>query len=338
MTLFAFSIGASSAPRHPRQRTWLVVLTTLFVLLSSSPSVFACASCGCMLGPGYTPGWESQGLAATDGFRFDLRYDYLNQNQVRTGSGTVGAWPISPHEQELYTKTQSLNLTYDYSKGLWGANVQLPFLERTHATNGTAYDGTDAGTSKADGFSDIKVIGRFMGVLKNRSLGLQLGLKLPTGDYHQQFNGGAIAGAPLDRGVQLGTGTTDVIVGAFHFANLAKDWNYFSQIVADLPIASREGYVPGNSLTTNLALRYHHFPKFVPQFQVNARFLARDHGINASPADSGGTTIYASPGVTFNFAKNVYHYVFFQLPIYQYLNGYQLAPHFTLSVGTRITF
>jgi hypothetical protein len=338
MTSFAVSLRATSAPQvRPQSRACLVILTALCLLLSA-PAVLACASCGCLLGPGYTPGWESQGLAANDGFRFDLRYDLLNQNQVRTGTGTAGTWPLDPHEQELYTKTQSLNLTYDYSKGLWGANVQLPFLERTHATNGVNYDGTDAGTSKADGFSDIKVIGRFMGVLKNRSLGLQLGLKLPTGNYHQKFNGGAIAGTPLDRGLQLGTGTTDLIVGAFHFANLAKDWNYFSQIVADLPFASREGYEPGNSLSTNLAVRYHHFPRFVPQFQINARFLARDRGNNATPADSGGTTIYASPGFTFNIAKNVYHYVFFQLPIYQNLNGYQLAPHYTLSVGTRFTF
>jgi len=291
-----------------------------------------------MLGPGYTPGWESQGLAANDGFRFDLRYDLLNQNQVRNGSGTTSAWPVTGHEQELYTKTQSLNLTFDYSKGPWGANVQLPYLDRTHATNGNAYDGTDAGTSSKTGFGDIKVIGRFMGLLKNRSLGLQLGLKLPTGEFRQNFNGGPIAGNSLDRGLQMGTGTTDVIVGAFHFANIAKDWNYFSQAVADLPLASREGYIPGNSLSTNVALRYHHFPQFVPQLQFNARFLARDHGMYASPADSGGTTIYVSPGFTFNIAKNVYHYVFFQLPIYQYLNGYQLAPHYTLSVGTRFVF
>jgi hypothetical protein len=316
---------------------WRVVLTALFVLLSS-PSVFACASCGMMSGPGYTPGWESQGLAANDGFRFDFRYDLLNQNQLRSGSGTPGMWPIGPHEQELYTKTQTYNLTYDYSKGDWGFNVQLPYIERTHATNGFNYDGTDAGTSSKTGFGDVKLLGRWMGLLKNRSLGLQLGLKLPNGEFRQNFNGGAIAGTPLDRGLQLGTGTTDLIFGFFHFASLSTDWNYFSQVVADMPLASREGYVPGNSLSTNVALRYSHFSHFTPQLQFNARFLARDHGINASPADSGGTMVYVSPGFTFNIAKNVYHYVFFQLPIFQYFNGYQLAPHYTLSVGTRFMF
>ena len=122
------------------------------------------------------------------------------------------------------------------------------------------------------------------------------------------------------------------------FVCLAKDWNYFSQLVAQLPMASREGYIPGNSLTANLALRYQRFQRVIPQLQFNARFQAHDHGIYASPADSGGTMVYLSPGVTFNITKNVSSYVFFQLPIYQYLNGYQLAPFYTLSVGTRIMF
>lgn len=328
----SFSVRFSSA-----LRAWPALAAALAVLVSA-PSVFGCASCGCMQGPGYTPGWESQGLASTDGFRFDFRYDLLNQNQLRSGSGTPATWPIAPHEQEVYTKTQSLNMTFDYSKGLWGVNVQVPYMERSHATNGFNYDGTDDGTSYKTGFGDMRLIGRYMGLLKNRSLGLQLGLKLPTGEFRQTFNGGAIAGDPLDRGLQLGTGTTDLILGAFHFANIAKDWNYFSQIAADLPLASREGYIPGNSFTANLAVRYHRFQRFVPQLQFNARFLCRDHGINASPDDSGGTTIYVSPGFTVNFTKNISSYVFFQLPIYQYLNGYQLAPFYTLSVGTRFMF
>ncbi len=328
----SLSVRFSSATR-----AWPALAAALAVLVSA-PSVFACASCGSMQGPGFTPGWESQGLAAMDGFRFDLRFDLLNQNQLRSGSGTPATWPIAPHEQEVYTKTLAYNVTYDYSKGPWGVNVQVPWLDRTHATNGFAYNGTDDGTSSRQGFGDVKVMGRFMGVLKNRSLGLQLGLKLPTGSFQQTFNGGAIAGAPLDRGLQLGTGTTDLLVGAYHFANLSKDWNYFSQIVAQLPLAAREGYIPGNALSANLALRYQRFQRVVPQLQVNARIQAHDHGMYATPADSGGTTVYLSPGVTFNITQNISSYVFFQLPIYQYVNGYQLAPFYTLSVGTRFMF
>lgn len=318
-------------------RAWPAVAAAL-ALVVSAPTAFGCASCGCMQGPGYTPGWESQGLASTDGYRFDFRYDLLNQNQLRSGSGTPATWPISPHEQEVFTKTQSLNMTLDYSKSVWGVNYQVPYMERSHATMGTNYDGSDSGTSYKTGFGDMRVIGRYMGLLKSRKLGLQLGFKLPTGEYQQNFNNGPIAGQPLDRGLQLGTGTTDLIVGAYYFSNLGRDWNYFSQLAADLPMASRDGYIPGNSLTTSFALRYHHFQRFVPQLQLNARFMAHDHGMNATPADTGGTTVYLSPGFTVNISKNVSSYVFFQLPIYQYLNGYQLAPFYTLSVGTRFMF
>ncbi len=315
-----------------------IFVLTLGSAVLSSTTVFACTSCGMMLSPGYTPGWESQGLSANDGFRFDFRYDLLNQNQVRSGAHKVGDWPIAPHEQEMFTKTQSYNTTIDWSKGLFGVNVQAPYLIRTHATGGFAYNGTDDGTSSADGFGDMRVVGRFMGVLKNRSLGLQFGVKLPTGNFKQNFNGGSIAGQLLDRGLQLGTGTTDLIFGAFHFAPITKELNYYSQFTAQFALSGRNEYKPGNAFTANVGVRYHLLERVVPQLQLNARISGRDAGINASPDDSGGTTLYLSPGITFGISKNVFSYVLFQLPIYQYYNGYQLAPVYTLSVGTRVMF
>ena len=58
----------------------------------------------------------------------------------------------------------------------------------------------------------------------------------------------------------------------------------------------------------------------------------------SSPNDSGGKTIYLSPGVTVPVNDRVKVYAFVQLPVYQNLNGFQLAPRYTASVGTRIEF
>ena len=78
--------------------------------------------------------------------------------------------------------------------------------------------------------------------------------------------------------------------------------------------------------------------KIVPQIQVNSRVSAKDSGANASPDDSGGKTIYLSPGVTFIASERVTVFGFVQLPIYQNLNGYQLAPKYTASIGASFTF
>ena len=55
----------------------------LFLGLSSAAE--ACASCGCTL----TADWLSQGLAAQPGTTVSLRYDYIPQTTLRTGTTTV---------------------------------------------------------------------------------------------------------------------------------------------------------------------------------------------------------------------------------------------------------
>jgi hypothetical protein len=309
----------------------------LLALVATLPSgaVFACASCGCSL----SSDWESQGLSSGPGLRFDVRYDYLNQNQVRSGTGKVGTWPVDGHEQELFTENRYLTAGVDYRWNAdWGVNVQLPYIDRSHATNGMAFDGTDAGTSHTQSLGDIKVIANYMGLTEAHDFGVQLGVKLPTGSHTDTFSGGAIAGDPLDRGLQPGSGTTDVILGAFKFGSLSQNWDYFAQATAQLPINSIDDYRPGNSLNVNVGFRYLGLDKVVPQIQINSRVSAKDSGANATPDDSGGQTIYLSPGVTFPVSEKVKVYGFLQLPIYQNLNGYQLAPKYTVSVGTSFEF
>lgn len=300
-----------------------------------SAAAFACASCGCSL----SSDWDSQGLSSGPGFRFDLRYDFLNQNQIRSGTGKVGSWPVAGHEQELYTKNQYLTAGFDYSASPnWGINVQVPYIDRSHATNGMSFDGSDAGTSHTHSLGDIKVIGRYTGLSEEKNTGIQFGLKLPTGSHTETFSGGAIAGDPLDRGVQPGSGTTDAIVGIFKFAPLSQNFDYFAQATAQLPLNNRDDYKPGNSLNVNVGFRYMGLGSIVPQLQINGRVSAKDSGANASPDDSGGKTLYLSPGVTLAITEKIKAYGFIQLPVYQNLNGYQLAPKYTVSVGTQFVF
>jgi len=294
--------------------------------------VFACASCGCSL----SSDWDSQGLSSGPGIRVDLRYDYLNQNQVRSGTEKVSNWPVDNHEQELFTKNRYFTAGFDYSASPdWGLNIQLPYIDRSHGTNGLAFDGTDAGTSHTHNLGDIKVVGRYTGLTEEKNLGVQFGLKLPTGSHSENFSGGAIAGDPLDRGLQPGSGTTDAILGAFKFAPISQNWDYFLQATAQFPLNSRDNYKPGKSLNVNAGYRYMGLGSIVPQLQINGRISRKDVGTNASPDDSGGKTIYLSPGLTFTISEKVKAYAFIQLPIYQNLNGYQLAPRSTVSVGTR---
>lgn len=108
--------------------------------------------------------------------------------------------------------------------------------------------------------------------------------------------------------------------------------------MAQVSLNSRDDYRPGNALNLNVGWRYLGFEKVVPQVQFNARAAAKDSGANAAPDDSGGRTLYLSPGVTFEAAEKTHIYAFLQVPVYQNLNGYQLAPRVTASVGVTFAY
>ena len=63
--------------------------------LTPMTSAWACASCGCSL----NSDWSAQGLASSGGWSADVRVDYLDQNQLRQGTGTISggnAFTITP--------------------------------------------------------------------------------------------------------------------------------------------------------------------------------------------------------------------------------------------------
>jgi len=168
-----------------------------------------------------------------------------------------------------------------------------------------------------------------------------LGFKLPTGSYTLTGNSTdptAPGPVPIDRGLQPGTGTTDVIVGAYYNGALNRYLGYFTQVMYQVAKYPTDYYKPGNGLNVSMGLRYAGFDIIVPQLQLNLRESQRDRGANADTVSTGGTLLYVSPGVVAAVSNLISTYTFVQLPIYQDVNGVQLAPRFTVSAGVRYSF
>jgi len=291
------------------------------------------------------------------GLTVDLRWDFINQDQLRTGTGTISPVDASkivnnngPQEVEQYTINNYVTLGIDYViTHEWGVNVQVPYIDRSHETLGTNSNGIIGGPgggqyeSHTDNFGDIKVIGRYQGFTPQHNLGILFGLKLPTGNYTltgTSTDPTAPGPVPIDRGLQPGTGTTDVIVGAFYNDILSENFGYFTTALFQAALYSKDQYRPGDGVNLNAGLRYLSFPVrgVVPQVQLNFRFVERDSGLNADTVSTGGTLLYISPGVTVPVTDQFLVYGFVQVPVYQNLNGVQLAPHYTTSVGVRYIF
>jgi hypothetical protein len=71
---------------------------------------------------------------------------------------------------------------------------------------------------------------------------------------------------------------------------------------------------------------------------INTRIEKRESDANADVENSGAMLVYLSPGVTVPLTNKIYVYNFFQVPVYQRVNGYQLEPRYTVSVGVHYAF
>jgi len=326
-------------------------IMTAVVLLLSSGDANACASCGCTL----SSDWENLQFSYTPGFKLDLRYDYLDQDQLRSRTKPISPAAASqivnngsPQEVEKYTINNYLTLGIDYSSSRdWGVNAQVPYIDRKHSTLGTASDGSTGGPgggqydSHTSSFGDIKIIGRYQGFTPQCKFGILYGLKLPTGSYTNMGTSSdptAPGPVPIDRGLQPGTGTTDAILGAYYADGLNQNWDYFTQALFQKALDSRNDYRPGDGLNFNVGLRYAGITDFAPVLQFNYRYVQHDVGSNADQISTGGTLLYISPGITASVSQQVSVYAFYQLPLYQDVNGVQLAPRYLASVGVHYSF
>lgn len=337
------------------------------VLLMGSNAVFACATCGCSLSSD-----GALGYSTTSGWGISLDDTYINQDQLRSGRGSVSPQQVqSINGQEVEKDTINRYLTLGVSYSLdadWNFKLLAPYIDRNHTTYGTdatlPLTASQVSSANVSSIGDVKLIGSYQGLLPTRNLGLQLGIKLPTGDYggpsasnsNNIVGQGAVGRSPvgfgptgnsassyLDTSLQAGNGSTDLILGAYYYQAISQDFDAFVNAQFEFSVRHNlndagDDYRPGNQSTISFGVRYEANPKIVPQLQVNITTKSNDQGTLADVNDTSGTVAYLSPGITFSVAPNLRMYGFLQVPVYSQLGGYQLFPHYTATAGVSYHF
>jgi hypothetical protein len=328
----------------------------------------ACATCGCSLSTDAAMGYSTDA-----GWRVSLQYDFLNQNQLRDGSRSVSPAQVAAindagGEQEVERETinryATLGVSYSPSAD-WNMRLLVPYIDRGHSTDGDATNPITAqqlSGSTLKGLGDIRFIASYQGLLDDKNLGFQLGVKAPTGRYGGPgadgssiagrspiaFSSGPIAQNPspgnlVDTSLQPGNGSTDAIVGVYFHKPVSDTVDAFVNGQFQGAVAHRldqpgQDFRPGNTTTVSFGARYEKNPAVVPQLQINIFRKGRDQGALADNPDSAGTVAYLSPGVTVAVGERLQIFGFAQLPVYRHLEGFQLAPRWTASAGLSYTF
>ncbi len=331
---------------------------TALCLVIAPVSTWACATCGCTVNSD-----AAMGYSAATGWRVNLEYTYIDQDELRIGTrkatpAEVVNNPSNPAlgggeiEKDTINRYATLGVNYRPNAD-WNVNLLVPYVVRTHTTYGTQLQPyTSAETApdqisgaRVDNLGDIKLLGNYQGLLPTHNLGLQLGVKLPTGQYGTavDFYNGPNAGTPLDASLQAGTGSTDIILGAYYYQAVSQNFDIFLNTQFQSAVAHKQNepgndFRPGNSVTFGVGLRYEADPKWIPQVQLNVYHKSPDQGALADTADTVGTVAYISPGLTVQVTNKLHAYGVVQVPVYSNLDGYQLFPHYTATAGMSYAF
>jgi len=314
-------------------------IVVLFAAAAWLPAANAsCGSAFCLV----NTNWGAQGVWTEPGWRADLRYEYINQDQPRSGTQNVAVGEIAQHHDEVQTVNRNLFATLDYGfSPKWGAAVIIPWIDRSHDHLHNHHGEEIPESWSFSDPGDVRVAGRYQRMFEDTAdlrlsyAGVIGGLKLPTGKTDVTNYEGETA----ERSLQPGTGTTDLILGAYYRQAIAS-WNasWFGQLGWQAPLNSHDGYKPGQQVLLDLGGRWEASERLGLLLQINAIWKDRDSGDEAEPDDSGGRYVFISPGFSVAITQGVSLYGFVQLPVYQYVNGVQLVAARAYALGVSVQF
>jgi hypothetical protein len=303
-----------------------VVGLALLLAVVLTPRIGWACACGCGVFDVGT------GLMLPEGAGGIVYVDYDFQDQDRNWHDTSSAPAANNGDKELRTHFVTAGLQYMFDRS-WGLKVEVPYDDRYFKTTGGA-SGSDIVSLDWASLGDIRVEGIYTGFSPDMSTGIDFGFKLPTGDYtHNDAFG------DVDRDSELGTGSTDILLGGFHRGNLSGNigLTWFAQALLDLPVVTRNEYRPGVELDTATGIYYNGWSlgkvNVTPVAQVIASERTSDTGAYASghaldppigEIDSGYQRIMLSPGIELDMHP-VSFYADVEVPVFQDFRGNQLV-------------
>ena len=281
----------------------MLLLSSLTMVGLTTTQALACA-CGCSV---FDVGGLDLPQEQDHGGR--VFFEFWDSNQTQNYVGSSRAPAALNLDKNLNTQWYNVGFSYNFNRD-WGVMVRIPTANRTLTTDTGAFAGITSFNSKDIG--DIEIMGMYTGFFKDMSTGIMFGVKLPSGTFT----------APgLDRDNQIGTGSTDLEVGAFHRGLITGDnaWQYFAQFLLRRPFlyqaaADPQGffdgnpgvvqtYFPGYQIDGAAGIVYNNLyhvlglDKITPLGQVIISTRSHDTGTGADPYNSGFDRVLLSPGV-----------------------------------------
>ena len=319
----------------------VVFFATLFFISSISLSL-ACDFC--LLSQGISP---LETISGAGGIRINQRYTMLNS----VYKGTKDVTPETKPKEEYWTT--EVTGFYSIAEDMMLLAI-VPLKKNT--LDGHLHVHSDGDIEVEDvkgdvrGLGDIALIGRYTFLKKHTidtttAIAGLFGVKLPTGKTDAKTSDGA---EYLDAHLQLGTGATDFIFGLS--LNLAVQRLSLSANILDAVHtegkAGDKTYQFGNIINYDVTGKYRVHPgELTPErnqwflaFGINGELRDKEKEGGITVDNSGGHTIYLTPGIQVVAAPHWVVEALYYHPMYHDLYGTQTGENYKVSTGLTYMF
>jgi hypothetical protein len=250
---------------------------------------------------------------------------YINWRATQPSSGA------NNDDKQIKTHFLTAGAQYMFNRN-WGMMVTVPYTIRTFRTEG---DGNNISQYNHANFGDLRIWGMYTGLSEDMSIGLLAGLKLPTGDH--TYN-------DFDRDTSIGSGSTDLLLGAYKIGNLPsrignlnltfrdRPFNWFIQGQYEYPFTTTGNYTPGKEFDGALGAFYNFgqvgpLKELAPMLTLLGSNRTHDLGDEADTPNSGYDRLLLAPGGEIRLGI-LRFYGDVEFALFQFTNGNQLtAPY-----------
>lgn len=299
----------------------------VFVILAGRASAQCCSAGSPVGGDGSSDGLSRNELRIFGSYKYSLSKKYYYHDS-RTDLNYI---------DRSYYDYASISATY----GIWpflSAHAELGyFIDKTQFAN----VGGGQEKIKASGLGDLAINLRFVPyrtVKPVSQLVISGGVKIPVGAFHEEINGAMV---PIS--LQPSSGAMKYNAGVFYSRKKAGQrfgWSVLSMFEYSQTI--RNGfliYQYGNYFQLAGAASYTATKDFT--IIANAKIEVRGHDRrenNARVDATGSYVFYFNPQLIYNLPHRWGLIVMADIPVYKYVNGYQLTNCFSIQGGLRKSF
>ena len=295
-------------------------------------------------------------------FSFELSYQYVDQSRARVGTHRGDVAEAYASGGEVRTISQVTTTRAYCSLGSnWLVSASLPAIDRLHRhVTAEGLPEPELREWQYSGLGDLTLVGNGT-VFRTRSefspfsAAVQAGIKLPTGRRHIQ----AIDGEEPEPHARPGTGSTDFLAGLqlvqtlpmpalspgntvlfasalyTHTGRGVDDYRigrlFETHLGASCPLVDRLRLLAQVSSQTRAKDRSESVESGTGDEHAGHREVEAEGGVHEN---TGGTAVFAAPGLRFEISPWLALSTYIQLPLYQRVNGTQLVAASQFWIGT----